>query len=122
MLQIRKEQILAMQNECHQRFVLRMIEHLQEQFADFVKDLRDDLPLHLFVRKGIERASSYGLIYENQIERFLECMAILGFDFDREQAHPWAQKILQREGASGEAKIDELCEYMIFAREETLHG
>ena len=90
-------------------FVERMAAHLGENFPDQMKKnnltTKDLDPL---IRRGMEEAPKYGVENEGDVERYVECMVILGPDFDRAAQHKWAGDILRRQDISGEDKIDEI--------------
>jgi hypothetical protein len=52
------------------------------------------------VREAIPRAEGYGISSEDDLERFMHLMAVLGPKFDQDEALPWAGEIL-RERVTG---------------------
>ena len=63
----------------------------------------DDLPW--LVHRGVEKALSYNLSFEDDVQRFLEFTIMLGAHFD-EQAEPRA--ILERDDVNGMQKMDSI--------------
>jgi hypothetical protein len=115
-MKIRGEQLAAFAGLKQATFQRRMEQHLLERFSRHLLRLRvarSEIPT--LVRQGLERARAYGLEYEFDLKRYVECLALLGRDFDRDPACPWAREILTRRDWSGRMKMDALDEHLVFA-------
>ena len=115
MLKIRPVQFQAFQVYLRQTFPERMIRHLRDRFP---QETAKEPDLRLLVNDGIERASLYALEQEAEVRRYLECMMVLGREFDRDEKYPWAGRILVREDLNGDAKMNEIEEHMLFGMDE----
>ncbi len=120
-MKIREEQKLAFIQNLEESFVKNMVGYLKDNFPKHRRKWNlqegDFEPL---VRQGMTDAEEYGLISEGQIQRYLECMVILGPKFDQDKRYPWASEILCREDLNGEEKIDQISAYLLFEWEEPL--
>jgi hypothetical protein len=74
-----------------ENFVERMTAHLQRYFPVWARASGERV-VHT-IRLGIERSRSYGITAERDVSRYIDIMAALGEDFDKE---PWAAGILNR--------------------------
>lgn len=114
-MKIRQEQLDALSTDRMDAFVTRMVAHL-----------RDDLPTHRearglkeedlepLVRQGMAKAERYGITSEDGIEQYLDCMLVLGLDFDRDPHHAWAGEILRNKELTTPQKTDALAWQMVF--------
>ena len=112
---LRNEQIEAFSKSHEDAFVARMVHHL-----------RDDLPqqyeaqglkeenLESLVRQGMSAAKNYGITSQVGIRQYLDCMVVLGPDFDSDGKHPWAQEILSNDDLSPSEKADALAWQKLF--------
>ena len=71
----------------------RMVSHLQRFFPRESESLGREGLLGL-IRHGVERASSYGLVAEDDVALYLNLTMALGRDFDRDPGLPWAHATL----------------------------
>ena len=113
---IRKQQMDAFEDEMLARFMARMATHPRVTFPQELASLgllTDEDVLDL-IRRGLEAAQQYGVTNEGDVERYVECMVILGPQFDSEERFPWAKEILDRQNIDGESKMDRIDEYLIF--------
>ena len=117
MLTIQPEQMEAMKKYMADSFEDRMVDHLKKRFPERSEGQPD---LRAMIRDGVARAENYGIEYEFDIRRYLECMLLLGRNFDREKGYPWVREILLREDLCGEGKMDEIQEYMLFEMDAPL--
>lgn len=99
---IRKEQKKLFSQYMRDSFVSRMVIHLRKIFPDKTKEL-DDKSLTEIIQKGISNAAKYEIRRECDVERYLNLMFALSFDFDIKTA--WATNIL-RKNLRGEYRMD----------------
>lgn len=121
MLTIRKSQIEAFVKSQEDAFVKRMVDHLQKDFPAEITNkeiLEKDLP-HL-VRNGLYSAYRYGIKYEDDVKLYIECIALLGPEFDTCEKFPQVREILNREDLDGEDKMDEISDFLTFGLEQSL--
>jgi hypothetical protein len=100
MLVIRKEQMEAFSAYMMRQFEERMAAHLRVAFPEQMGEI-SETELQQAVRARIAEATSYGLDYEDEIERYLDYTVIYGAEFPR---MPWASAILAT-GESGPTKV-----------------
>jgi hypothetical protein len=86
-----------------------MIAHLKNTFPEKVGIL-DDEKIRQLVQSGMKRAESYDVIYENDIQPYLEYMVIYGPEFDSDPATAWAGDILRIENLHGSIKMQRIGE------------
>lgn len=109
MLKIRKEQSDALSRSLVDRFVRQVVSHLEDDLKEYIDRLGiDDGNLEDFVRLGMEKSKNYGIVFEEDIERYIECMVVFGPDFDHNLKYPWAENILNDKEKDGEQKVEEL--------------
>ena len=83
---LREQQKQAFADYMHDNFVQRMTVHLRQKFPQQSAELEDKAWVEL-IQQGIAQAERYQIIRECDVERYLELMFLLGFDFDRRWAH-----------------------------------
>ncbi len=117
-MRIQDQQIEVFARDQREAFVQRMVVHLRDDFRRErqARGIRD-ADLELFVQRGMEKAAKYRVMYEDDVQLYLECMCMLGPDFDCDPQFPWAEEVLKTTYYDGETKMDELREYLIFALE-----
>ena len=93
MLVIRKEQLHVFDRDKRQRFVAKMLEHLQKFFPERCARI-GETQLRQWVEHGISRAAIYGLASERDVCKYLDVMTVFGKDFDQDSRLPWASRIL----------------------------
>jgi len=110
MLTIRKEQMDVLEKYMIDVFNNKMVSHLRHTYPEETSTIPDER-LSAMVKSGSEKAESYGIVEDDDIQRFLGYMLMYGSDFDTDSAHPEVQKILRDARLDGEEKIDviELC-------------
>lgn len=113
MLVIRDEQMEVLSEYCRRSFVERMIAHIDETYPGVIKD-KFGADTGSFVSAGVAKAERYGIVYEDDIEAFLDMMARLGPDFDADPRYPWAPEVLDDAERSGSAKVALLQEHEAF--------
>ena len=117
MLRIRQAQMRVLGDRMRRDFERRMVEHLRTRFDKELREL-DEPALRAFVRDGIESARQYGVTSEDDVRRYLECMAQHGAHFDAAPATAWAGRILRTEGLDGSQKMDRIEDYETFVLRE----
>jgi hypothetical protein len=105
MLKIRKEQMDVLEKYMIDVFNSRMVSHLRNTYPEETSAIPDE-ELTALVKSGSEKAESYGIVEDDDIQGFLGCMLIHGSDFDTDSAHPQVQEILGDTRLDGEEKID----------------
>lgn len=100
---IRSEQIEVLGQDMFRRFVDRMCAYLRSNFEQQTINTSDD-ELRRTVMAGIEKAETYNVTDEADVQRYLEYVVGYGADFD---TAPWAAPILKKR-ASGMAKMNDL--------------
>jgi hypothetical protein len=107
MLIIRNEQLEVFDDYLFKQFVEDMIAHLRTNFPNQVKPM-NETDLRKMIEDGIDRAEQYDVINVGDVERFLECMVILGQNFDNDIQNTWAGDILRDKNTNGTDKMDEI--------------
>jgi hypothetical protein len=102
MLIIRKEQREAFRQQRHQRFRVKMLEHLRSSFPDQWADKGEEEILR-FVDQGLEKSQLYGLRTEYAIQRVLELICDFSHDFDTSEQ---IQNILNAPNLKERLKMD----------------
>lgn len=90
---LREEQLELFRRDARERFIEGMVALLKKEHA---KDVAAWPDLEGAVRAAVGRAEGYGISREDDLERFLRLMAVLGPTFDDDDALPWAGEILRR--------------------------
>lgn len=99
-------------------FVQRMIVHLRDDFREQrLAHGIESADLKPIVREGIANAKIYGIVFEDEIERYIEYTLLLGPRFDSKLG--WASEILHREDLDGQAKVNAIGDYLCFQSEES---
>lgn len=115
MLVIRKAQIEALLKSQEDSFIARMTDHL---LRDFPKEISrfgiKENDLNLIIRKGLNSAYQYDITFENDMILYIECIAILGPDFDKNIKHYIVTEILTSRELNGSEKMDKISEYITF--------
>lgn len=115
MFVIREAHLQAQSARMKDEFTERMVRHLREDFPQYLRaqglsgEHLDDL-----VRRGIADAERHGVVYQGDIERYIEFMAMLGPAFPQDPKYPWAGETLRRRDLDGEAKMDLISEHVTF--------
>lgn len=93
MLQIRTEQIEALESAEVEYFAPRMVRHLKEGFPKHCSFLGED-GIHEVVRYGIEQGRAYGFTRQSAVNLFIDLTLLLGRFFHADVQMPWASEIL----------------------------
>jgi hypothetical protein len=107
MFVVSRHQAEAFRRESILRFTEEMTGHMRALFAEHVAHLAERA-LYQRVQLCIEKALTHQLFIEGDIQRYLECCVLLGWDFDVKPETQWAAKILREQGMNGEVKMDRI--------------
>ncbi len=91
-LVFRQEQAMVFRDAGLADFRIWMVDHLRRHFPDEMKGRDDDL--RAFVRRGIDKAWSYGIRETSGICQLIDVMVFFGENFDTDPRYPWAHEIL----------------------------
>ena len=111
MLTIRPEQVAVLEQYMVKQFEERMRIHLQRVFSEELQTI-GEVELRERIRLGVKKARSYQIIREGDIQRYLECAVIYGWEFDTTS---WAREILSREDWDGEIKMDKVEQHRLIS-------
>mgnify|MGYP001817247720 FL=1 len=115
MLRIRQEQYEILARYCEHDFVERLVKHLLGDFGAEIGAFQlDESELRPLLCEHIERARKYGVRKELDLTTFIECIALLGPDFDLDIGCPFAYTTLNRTEIDGTEKMNEISEYLVF--------
>lgn len=104
MLSISPRQMRQFETDARRRYVRAMARHLRSRFAERAAGLPDER-LQALVETGMDEARRHGVIYKDDIRRYLEYMVIYGAPLDERPQVPWIGRILRRTGLSGSEKL-----------------
>lgn len=113
MFEIRKEQMEVLGRHELEKFVVRMMAHLREDFADYVQPMSDE-QLREFVETGIATSKTYEVVDEDDVCIYIECMAVYGRDFDTNPKTDWAGSILRQTDLDGFEKMKRVLDGALF--------
>jgi plasmid stability protein len=85
-------------------FESRMVTDLASSFPQETGGWSEE-EFRCFVNDGINRAARYEISTEDDVQAFLECMLILGPDFDVNPKTSWAGDILRSENIATRLKM-----------------
>lgn len=105
MLQLRPQQMAALEASVEEQLVAAVMRFLRDQLAEECAAL-DDEQLRALVTNGVESAKRHGITARWDVARFVACQACLGTSFDTDPAHPWPQGVLARADLSPTRKMD----------------
>lgn len=94
MLNIREEQMTAFAEAEMKKFTGRAVSHLARCFPR-ESETMGELGLLETVEYGLQRSSSYGIVAESDILKYLDMMVVFGRDYDADERFAWAGEILQ---------------------------
>jgi len=116
MLKMRQAQMDAFSESLERAFFRRMFVHLRGDFPAEVASLGlDDAALEAMIHRGIGEARGYGVVHEPDVELYLECMVLLGPDFDRRI--DWCAATLRDQTLDGGKKMDAINDHLLFGGE-----
>lgn len=113
MLVIRKEQMDVFGNYEIRKFEDRMVLHLRSSLPEETKSITERV-LREMIHAGIDKAESYQVTDEVDVERFLECVVRYGRVFDTDPKTSWAGEILRDESFTGTEKMNQINDYELF--------
>jgi len=121
MLKLNRRQIQAMDTLAFDRFVARMVRHIQVFFPErYLHD--DDRAMQAMVRGVVEKARRYGINGKDDVCRFLNLCMLLGADFDENPQHVWVQEILSnpfyQAGSTRMAMLDDAAQRVLGSSEQ----
>lgn len=122
MLRITKAQMEGFSNEMEKSFMDRTIHHLRTHFPEALKlyGLQEQTRLEAFVRHGLDDAESFGVLHEQDVRLYLECLLLFHPLFAHDPALPYAAETLRSKELSGTEKMDLIHDWMIFEVREKL--
>ena len=110
---IRTAQVNAFKEAQRERFVNRMTLHLQNHFADDLKRRGlGEAEVKPVVRTSLDRADALGLTREDHLQLFVECIPLLGEDFDSTNAV--VRDLLNDPELDLNGKMVELSHFLLF--------
>jgi hypothetical protein len=92
-MQIRTEQMAALNNAMARRFEDEMVAHLAEFSPPLFRVIKED-QMREATRFGIQKAGRYGFTLRGPICLYLELMLLFGSHFDTDPQYSWANEIL----------------------------
>jgi hypothetical protein len=107
MLVIRAEQMKVLERSARLDFDNRVAHHLVEVYEGVV----DSPDLRELIRRGVDKAGSYGIESQVGVVAFIEKMIEWGADFDEDPERTWAGEILRDGMLSPEARMPALERY-----------
>ncbi|MDJ0819196.1 MAG: hypothetical protein QNJ58_23505 [Desulfobacterales bacterium] len=113
MLVIRKAQIDGMSEYMLDRFVTKMVVHLRTNYPEKTTE-RNDENLKKFIRDSVDRAHSFNIRADDNLETFIEHTVLHGLDFFEKDAFKWAKAILEDEMVNETEKMNGIIEQQIF--------
>jgi hypothetical protein len=120
MLVIRKEQMAVLSKSMEDRFVQKMVDHLCTDFAPQITALGlSEERLRLAICQHIATARQHDVRMQGDLTTYVECIALLGPQFDTNGRHEFVRQILHRDALDGSEKMDLVREYLVFAVDDT---
>ena len=93
MLQIRAQQMTALEQAVLKTFEKEMVEHLKK-FSPQHCEVMSEPRVRSVIQLGMARAKTYGFTNRGPVRFYLEMMFMFGTDFDTDPLLPWVAKIL----------------------------
>jgi hypothetical protein len=104
MFRIRKEQIAAFSADVRARFEDRLAFSMREAYTGQVEPLPEEA-LRSRIHQTVNRARSYGVDEEEDVEAFVGLTFRLGEHFENDPRYAWAADILRDPGQDGYEKM-----------------
>ncbi len=104
MFVIRKEQMKVLSEYIAKAFHDRMARHLRKVFPDKTAKL-SDAELRKVIEDAIPLAENYGVVKEDDVEKFLEYTMRFGKNFAEQPSYAWAGSILRPNDVDGSRKM-----------------
>jgi hypothetical protein len=117
MIVIKRNQIEALSGYKRDTFIKRVLAHMRSDFRKELSEqgIRDEVLARL-VSDAVDRAETYNVVNESDVTLFVECIAILGPDFDRNGKYPEVGEILSQDDLDGEEKMDAISDFLTFEK------
>ena len=118
MLVIRKEQIEVLSAAMRQRFIDRMVSHLNTVFPDKLIEMEsiqaddDNQSLEAYITNLITTAEEIDILTEGDVARYISFVTEFGEGFDKDRNMRWATNILANRKLSGTTRISLLYEHL----------
>ena len=109
MFRMRKEHLAAFEQVVLEDFEDRMVEHQRDCFPENFADLGESA-VRKVILYGIDRAAAYKLTDEYDVCLYLDVMAQLGRDFDKDPKKAWAVAILKDAADDPSDRVEKLWE------------
>ncbi len=117
MFKIKKNQQEAFEREHVDDFVACLELRLKKDFRDeLTRHGIEDADIASLIRLGITEAEGVGVVIENDVRFFVECMVFLSPDFAHSSIFPWAFDILHNERLTGTEKMTQIHDHIMFSR------
>lgn len=113
MLAVRPDQVSRLGVYARAQFIELMFRTLIERFPEETATMSVET-LMTSIDRGIDLASTYGIVLESDVARFLELIVGLGDDFDVKQNHHWIQEILESTILPPEVRLDLIFDSLAF--------
>jgi hypothetical protein len=113
MLRISRAQMREFQRLARLEFARRATVKLRAEFGQELESV-DDEELLLKVNEGIEKADSYGIDDEYDVERFLRYAVMYGREFGVSVDTAWVGKILDDGRSSATTRMNRIDETFLF--------
>ncbi len=107
---LRKAQVQVLARVARGCYVERLSAYLAAEYPEPCARLGGEAERRAFIEHGIDRARPYRIESERDVRGYVECMLLLGRDFDKDPKLPWAGKVLGDEKTNAGAKIASLKE------------
>jgi hypothetical protein len=114
-MQIRSEQMEALDHEAQRRFHLRLVKFLRDQLPEETVEISDDVLLARII-EAEHRANKYDIVTEIGITQFVLLGFLAGPDFDEE---PDVHTFLSNPAYEPDEKIDALVDELLELEEES---
>ncbi|NQZ06101.1 MAG: hypothetical protein HRT35_02980 [Algicola sp.] len=105
MLAISETQLKKLSDHMRHQFEQRMISYLKNRHPDNIQNLSEE-DITNVVKNRTKSAESYGIVYENDIRRFIEYFVINGTHPDDENEN--IESVLQCNNIDGTTKMDRI--------------
>lgn len=113
MLTVRQDQLVHLGKHERAQFKVAMSKVLTDRFPDETARMSVDA-LIVLVDRGIDLASTYKILLEADVARFLELIVGLGEDFDVQSDFRWIGEILKQTEIEPAARLDMVLERFAF--------
>jgi hypothetical protein len=115
MFRLREAQVAELSVARRNAFYQRASHELRARHPEATSSLRD-ADLDALTVDGAEEASTFGIVLEADIFRYLECMLLYGRHMATDANCAWIGQTLRRPGLDGTARMNRIAEI------ELLHG